>query len=30
MFGMDIKIDLQKNQLKQSITLTDFENLIQR
>ena len=30
MFGMDIKIDIQKNQLKQSITLTDFENLIQR
>ncbi len=30
MCGMDIKIDLQKNQLKQSITLTDFGNLIQR
>lgn len=30
MCGMDIKIDLQKNQLKQSIALTDFGNLIQR
>lgn len=30
MCRMDIKIDIQKNQLKQSITLTDFENLIQR
>lgn len=30
MCRMDIKIDIQKNQLKQSITLTDFWNLIQR
>lgn len=30
MCRMDIKIDIQKNQLKQSITLTDFVNLIQR
>ena len=30
MCRMDIKVDIQKNQLKQSITLTDFVNLIQR